>query len=501
MKNSLFDIPKARLSRAAHVTGLLFFAILSPLAAQIIEVLVPTPVGIRVDQGEARLHGLIGQVTIPASGEYRITAKEWLNSGDVQRNESFFLNLKSDAGVTVSPMDPNAGTEKVVSDIPGPAAYYWRDCGLFSLSAGSYAIWIHHYAVLSTQYPQFLNEPMSANPQSVRIVDSLRVTFVPKVYPNRAPLAVDDLINTLIDTPVSGEVLTNDSDPDGDALSVIPTPTIDPHHGKVLINTDGTFSYFPAKGYTGADKFGYQVCDNRTPALCDTATVWIQIIANTPVNERPVANDDVVETQVNVPIHANLLTNDFDPDGDPLIVTLAPVKPPEHGNVLLSQDGAFVYTPATGFSGEDAFVYSVCDNGTPSLCDEATVFITVHPDTNGVRNDAPLAADDAFATLKNIPVSGTLADNDQDPNGDALIYEETPVRQPEHGTLVINKDGTFSYSPFADFVGSDYFIYRVCDDQVPALCDQATAYITVLAPLPPPNHAPVAVDDSVKTPS
>ncbi len=498
MKTSLHVVNKTRFLSTVCLTALFLCGIAS---AQTIEVTVPTPVGIRADQGEARFHGLVGQVTIPSTGEYRINAKEWLNSGDAQRNESFFLNLKSSAGVTISPLDPNAGTEKVVPDIPGPASYHWRDCGLFALSAGTYAIWVHHYSVISNQYPQFLNEPISANPQSVRIVDSVLVTFVPPVHSNRAPLAVDDLINTLIDTPVSGQVLTNDADPDGDALSVLPAATVAPQHGRVLINTDGTFSYFPSKGYTGADKFGYEVCDSQTPALCDTATVWIQITSNTPANEKPVANDDVVETQVNVAIHANLLTNDFDPDGDPLTVTPAPTKLPEHGQVLLSADGSFVYTPAAGFTGEDAFVYTVCDKGTPALCDEATVFITVHPDTNGTRNDAPLAADDAFATLKNTPISGTLADNDQDPNGDPLIYEETPVKQPEHGTLVLNRNGTFTYTPSLDFVGADYFVYRVCDNQVPALCDQATVYITVLVPLPPPNHAPVAVDDTLETPA
>ncbi|HPR88591.1 MAG TPA: Ig-like domain-containing protein, partial [bacterium] len=500
MKNSLpLNLKSPRLRTAARVTGLLILAAFASLSGQTIEVLVPAPVGIRADQGEARLHGLVGQVTIPAAGNYRITAKEWLNSGDTQRNESFFLNLKTSSGSTVSPLDANAGTEKVVPDIPGPPAYFWRDCGLFTLDPGTYAIWIHHYAVISGQYPQFLNEPMSSNPESVRIVDSLRVTFVPPLHTNRSPLAIDDLINTVVDIPVSGQVLTNDADPDGDPLAVTPAAVVSPAHGIVLINTDGTFSYFPAKGYAGADHFAYQVCDNRNPALCDTATVWIQVFSNTPANERPVANDDIVETQVNVALHANLLTNDFDPDGDPLTVTTIPITSPLHGSVVIAGDGSFIYSPQPGFTGEDAFVYSICDNGVPVLCDEATVFITIHPDTNDTRNDPPLAGDDAFATLQNTPVSGSLAENDQDPNGDALIYETTPARLPEHGTVMIASDGSFTYTPAADYAGPDYFVYRVCDTKVPALCDQATVYITVLTPLPPPNHAPVAVDDSLKT--
>ncbi len=499
MKNRLcFCHERPRLKISFLMTGVLIFAMLSSLSGQVIDLPVPVPVGVRADQGEARLHGLVGQIGVPLAGTYQITAKVWLNSGDLQRNESFFLNLVNSTGATVTPLNPNAGVEKVVPDVPGPAVYLWQNCGDFFLTPGSYDVWMHHYANISGQYPEFLFEPITG-PESVRIVDSLRVVFIPLSFPNRPPLAIDDIANTVVNQPVKGDLLTNDSDPDGDLLVVETTPVVPPAHGGLVLNPDGTFTYTPDPGYTGPDHFVYQVCDDQSPALCDEATVWIEVIENTPDNERPVANNDVSETLANIPVQSDLLVNDFDPDGDPLVVTTTPVVPPAHGSVVINSDGTFTYTPAAGFTGPDSFLYQVCDNVVPPLCDEAMVYITVHPDTNGSKNDAPLAADDVFNTLKNTSLSGSMAANDQEPNGDDLIYDAAPVTPPLHGTVVIGANGDFTYTPAADYTGPDYFVYRVCDDQSPALCDEATVYITILPPPPPPNQAPVAQDDSVKT--
>ncbi len=499
MKNRLcFCHERPRLKISFLMTGVLIFAMLSSLSGQVIDLPVPVPVGVRADQGEARLHGLVGQIGVPLAGTYQITAKVWLNSGDLQRNESFFLNLVNSTGATVTPLNPNAGVEKVVPDVPGPAVYLWQNCGDFFLTPGSYDVWMHHYANISGQYPEFLFEPITG-PESVRIVDSLRVVFIPLSFPNRPPLAIDDIANTVVNQPVKGDLLTNDSDPDGDLLVVETTPVVPPAHGGLVLNPDGTFTYTPDPGYTGPDHFVYQVCDDQSPALCDEATVWIEVIENTPDNERPVANNDVSETLANIPVQSDLLVNDFDPDGDPLVVTTTPVVPPAHGSVVINSDGTFTYTPAAGFTGPDSFLYQVCDNVVPPLCDEAMVYITVHPDTNGSKNDAPLAADDLFNTLKNTSLSGSMAANDQEPNGDDLIYDAAPVTPPLHGTVVIGANGDFTYTPAADYTGPDYFVYRVCDDQSPALCDEATVYITILPPLPPPNQAPVAADDSVRT--
>ena len=72
--------------------------------------------------------------------------------------------------------------------------------------------------------------------------------------------------------------MTNDSDPDGNTLTVTTTPVSGPSHGSVTLNSNGLYTYTPTTGYTGEDTFSYQVCDNGTPSLCSTASVTIDVI-------------------------------------------------------------------------------------------------------------------------------------------------------------------------------------------------------------------------------
>jgi len=311
------------------------------------------------------------------------------------------------------------------------------------------------------------------------------------VYPgNNPPVAVDDINSTLVNIPVGGNVLTNDYDIDGDVLTVTSTVT-PPTNGSVVLNPDGSYVYTPNTGFTGTDTFVYEICDNGNPQLCDQATVTIRVTQTTLGNDPPVANPDFYVTYMNVPVPGNVLNNDSDPDGDNIIINTTPVTPTANGSVTISPNGNILYTPNTGFIGTDTFVYSICDDGTPSLCDQTTVIILVLDDVNGPDNDPPFAGDDFAFTPKNQPVDGNLLPNDYDPNGDNIILNVTPISGPSNGTVAISPDGSFTYTPNTDYVGPDQFVYRICDDGVPSLCAQATAYITVY----PFNNPPVAADD------
>jgi hypothetical protein len=96
-------------------------------------------------------------------------------------------------------------------------------------------------------------------------------------------------------------------------------------------------------------------------------------------NQAPVAVDDFAQTIINNAVSGNLLTNDSDPDGDNLALALAPVSGPSNGSVTFLSDGSFTYTPNAGFQGTDMIQYSVCDDGTPSLCSNANLTVTVLP--------------------------------------------------------------------------------------------------------------------------
>ncbi len=297
---------------------------------------------------------------------------------------------------------------------------------------------------------------------------------------NQPPVAVNDFNMTLVNTPVGGNVLTNDYDPDGNNITVNIVPVSPPSNGGLILSGNGNYTYTPNNGFTGVDSFVYEICDDGVPSLCDQATVTINVISTTPANEPPVANPDAYVTLLNTPVPGDILDNDSDPDGDDIVLNTLPVTPPSNGSVTLNSNGTMVYTPNPGFTGIDTYTYRICDDGTPSLCAQTTVTIKVRTDFNGAENDPPFAGDDAVVTNVNSPVSGNHLQNDSDPNGDNITISTTPVSGPSNGSVVINPDGTFDYTPNTDYVGPDQFVYQICDDGIPSLCAQATAYILVL---------------------
>ena len=190
--------------------------------------------------------------------------------------------------------------------------------------------------------------------------------------PNDPPLAVDDSATTQQNTPVTLRVLDNDSDPNGDPLTV--TDVTSPANGTATINPDNTITYTPNTGFVGTDSFTYTISDGRGGT--DTARVTVTVV--TQLNQPPVAGDDRVTTSVGTPVTIAVLQNDSDPDNDPLQVVRI-VNAPLHGTAEVRTDGTIRYSPDPGFLGVDSFTYEVCDNGTPPLCDTATVTVEITP--------------------------------------------------------------------------------------------------------------------------
>ncbi|MEO2109616.1 MAG: Ig-like domain-containing protein, partial [Leeuwenhoekiella sp.] len=291
-------------------------------------------------------------------------------------------------------------------------------------------------------------------------------------------LAINDINDTFEGQPVSGDVGTNDENPDGPAGSEVYTVLTQPTNGTLVFNPDGTYTYTPNDGFIGEDTFSYEVCDGGSPQACDNADVVIQVLPmedERDVNEPPVANDDTVITESGVPATGNVLVNDFDPDGDTITVTGN--TQPTNGSVTVNPDGTFAYTPELGFTGEDSFEYTVCDDGAPSECTTGTVTIEVTPD----YGNSTVANDDAYFGLVDNTISGNVLDNDFDPEGQSqqVDVNTTPLNGPSNGTLVINPDGSFTYTPNAGFIGTDQFTYQISDTGSPVATDVATVYISV----------------------
>ncbi len=319
---------------------------------------------------------------------------------------------------------------------------------------------------------------------------TVTIDVVPDPTPgeNDPPVAGDDSAIVEQNTPVTGDLLGNDTDPNGDPLTINTTPVIPPSSGTLVINPNGTYEYTPNPGFTGTDTFTYEVCDSS--GACDTATVTIEVVETTDPNASPVANDETTLTFVNQPVTGDLLSNDGDPDGDPITINTTPLAGPNNGTITINPDGTYEYRPNAGFTGTDTVLYEVCDDN--GACDTAVLTIEVQVDPTGPANDPPFAANDAGIGTVNQPIEGNVLANDTDPNGDPITVDVDSIVGPEHGSLVINEDGSYTYTPDPDFVGVDSFTYDVCDDS--GACGTATVQLTVY------NQLPQANDDFVRTP-
>ena len=310
---------------------------------------------------------------------------------------------------------------------------------------------------------------------------------------NRAPTAVADAYTTPEDTPfTTPSVLSNDTDPDGNALSVDSFDAASSAGGTVSTNGDGTFDYTPPLNFHGSDSFDYTVTDG---SLTDSTTVTITV---TPVNDTPVANDDSITVDeggtatVLDSTEATVQANDTDAEDGVPSGNVALVSDVSNGTLTLNTDGTFSYTHDGSETTTDSFTYTV-DDSAGATSNVATVAISISGD-----NDTPVANDDSItvdeggtATVLD-STEATVQANDTDaedgvPSGNVALVSDV-----SNGTLTLNTDGTFSYTHDGSETTTDSFTYTV-DDSAGATSNVATVSITVT----PVNDDPVANDDSI----
>ncbi|PYR72642.1 MAG: hypothetical protein DMF87_27580, partial [Acidobacteria bacterium] len=197
---------------------------------------------------------------------------------------------------------------------------------------------------------------------------------------NDAPAAVNDTAMTAEDTAVAIAVLSNDTDPDGDTLSV--TGVSAPPHGEAVLNANGTITYTPAANYNGTDAFTYTIADGHGGTAA--ASVALTITAE---NDAPAAGSDTTTTAEDTAVSIAVLTNDTDPDGDTLTVSAASAA--THGTTLVNADGTITYTPAANYNGLDSFTYTIADGHGGSAAGTVNVSVTAVNDAPAAANDAP----------------------------------------------------------------------------------------------------------------
>jgi VCBS repeat-containing protein len=284
--------------------------------------------------------------------------------------------------------------------------------------------------------------------------------------------------NTPIDT---GNVLTNDTDPDGDTLSVVSMDTTGTK-GTVTNKNDGTFHYDPgtafvslAAGQTGTDTFKYTISDGHGHTASATVTITI-----TGLNDPPVAVNDHATTTEDATILIPVLANDSDPDNDTLL--LSGVETPDNGGTATVIGDQIQFNP--GFAFQDlnvgqqrvtTFTYDVTD-GTVFVQGTVTVTVTGLDDPPHATVDVYTSEDQsvpAGLTLAvgtspsepHISVPGSVLDNDTDiDTPHANLTATAGTTSVNGGVVAMNPDGTFSYTAPAGFRGTDEIDYVVHDN-------------------------------------
>jgi subtilisin family serine protease len=302
---------------------------------------------------------------------------------------------------------------------------------------------------------------------------SVAVTVTPV---NDNPTAANDSVTANGNTAATVAVLANDSDIDGDSLTVTGATT--PANGSATVNGDNTITYQATGSYSGPDAFDYTISDGHGGTA--TGHVSVTVI---PFNAPPVAGDDTATVAEDGSVDVPVLANDSDPESGPLSVSAA--GPAAHGSVSINGNGTIHYAPAANYNGPDSFSYTVQDN--VGFTDTGTVTVTVSP-----VNDPPTAVNDAVSTNEDTPAAFNVVANDTDVDGDTL----TPISTGGSplGGVSINGNGTIQYTPPPNYSGSDSFSYTVSDGH--GGTSSANVSVTVVAV----NDAPTASPSAWSTP-
>ncbi|MGZ0135819.1 tandem-95 repeat protein [Priestia megaterium] len=279
-------------------------------------------------------------------------------------------------------------------------------------------------------------------------------TITVEVQSQDLPISAEGLtLTTLANQPVSGSIAT--VNPAGSPLSY--AVAIPPSNGTVVLNQDGTLVYTPNPGFTGEDIFDIVVIDSAGNQSIANAVVTVV------VGDRISVVNSEITTLFNTPVSGQVSATNL--SGNQLFYTLT--SNPNSGSVIVNPDGTFIYTPNTGFFGTDQFQVLVSD----VLGNTAVATISVV--TQGPIEQAPIVANQALSTTEQQPVTGSIVAID--PQGEALTY--TLLGGPVNGILILNPDGTFTYTPNPGFVGTDSFTVSVQNET--GLNAATTVQITV----------------------
>jgi hypothetical protein len=266
--------------------------------------------------------------------------------------------------------------------------------------------------------------------------------------------AQNDSYTLAEDTSISGNVLTNDQNEANIPPSFLGSgnPDLQPH-GSFVLNSDGSFTYTPDANYYGTDIYEYAL--PSADGSLSIATVTFTVTSD-GLNQS-IANNDSYTLAEDTSISGNVLTNDQNEANIPpsFLGSGNPDLQP-HGSFVLNADGSFTYTPDANYYGTDIYEYALPNaDGSLSI---ATVTFTVTSD--GIDQTAN---NDSYTLAEDTSISGNVLTNDISNEANippSLLGSGNPDLQP-HGSFVLNSDGSFTYTPDANYYGTDIYEYAL----------------------------------------
>ena len=302
---------------------------------------------------------------------------------------------------------------------------------------------------------------------------------------NTAPVAQNDQYSVnedsiLIVNEQSSGILANDSDPDGDDISLVTTLVTTSQNGQLEVFDNGTFRYAPNANYYGVDSFTYQISDTQNNTA--TASVIIDVL---PVVDNPVANNDSYHTksgQVLEVIEADGLgSNDVNIDSLAIEYALSASGQPQNGEVDIQANGAFSYTPITNFIGTDTFNYDLLVGG--QIVSSATVAIEVTPALN--------LFDVSLSGQEDTLLTGNVFDLFVGVDTSGLSVVNTGNINTSIGLLTLSVDGRYQLTPNLNQSGQFTQNLTFSDGQ------GLTQTVALTVTITPVNDAPVIALETV----
>lgn len=288
------------------------------------------------------------------------------------------------------------------------------------------------------------------------------------------PIALEDHASIAEDEVAIIDVLANDTNPGGGALTI--EATTPPAHGQAALTDDGRIQYTPETNYFGADSFSY-IIRNAIGA----STLGLVNIEISSQNDAPAAVDDRSLALEDRGVTIDVLANDFDADGDSIQIT--DVTQPSNGVTVVTAQNKIFYQPQSAFHGTNIFNYTITDGKGATSIGHVTVVVRA-------LNTAPVAKPQDIVMNRNNTKDIIYLGEDLD--GDPLTFRI--IQPPAHGDL-FSYPTLGSYVPLKGFSGTDSFSYKATDGFLESA--EAIINITILDANNPPTVRPLAVTTRV----